>query len=280
MPIQNSDSVSSTQSESGFKRVLSLWDLVLFGIAFVGPTAPYALFGIVTTKSHGHIPLVYLIAMVAMSFTAISYGRMAVTFPESGSTYAFASKALHPNIGYFAGWGMILDYILIPLLSIIYVSLMASQFVPEVPYVVWVVITTLLITAINLRGIEMTARANVVMNAIMITSLVWFMVVAIRALLHGTGEAKLLSLKPFYNPESFLSTPRCLPLPWPHCLSWDSTGSALYQRTRRMGGKTSRAPLYLYALSLEGFLSFKPTWDKWYGRTPPHSPRWKQLSWK
>ncbi len=186
-----------------FKRVLSLWDLVLFGIAFVSPTAPYALFGIVTVKSHGHIPLVYLIAMLAMSFTAISYGRMAAAFPESGSTYAFASKAIDPNVGFFAGWGMVLDYILIPMLSVIFVGLTGYKLLPQVPYAVWAILTAGTITSINLRGIEMTARANIVMNAIMVASLAWFILMAIFALSNGTGEGRLISAKPFYNPETF-----------------------------------------------------------------------------
>jgi putrescine importer len=92
--------------DGGFKRVLSLRDLVLFGIAFVGPTAPFSMFGIATAKSRGHLPLVYLIAMIAMSFTAISYGRMAAAFPQAGSTYVYASRALNPAAGFLAGWAM------------------------------------------------------------------------------------------------------------------------------------------------------------------------------
>ena len=110
LSIETSMSTTSTEASAAqpsaggsFKRVLSLWDLVLFGIALVSPTAPYALFGIVAEKSKGHVPLVYLVAMVAMSFTAISYGRMALAYPEAGSTYTFASRALHPNLGFFAG---------------------------------------------------------------------------------------------------------------------------------------------------------------------------------
>jgi len=195
---------SPSQSPSGkLKRVLSLWDLVLFGLAFVGPTAPYSMFGIATVKSRGHLPLVYLIAMVAMSLTALSYGRMATAYPEAGSTYAYTSKALHPNLGYFAGWGMILDYILVPLLSVIFVGLAANKLVPQIPYVVWAILTAGGITLINLRGIKVTAKVNTVLNAIMIGSLVWFVLVAIRALLHGMGEGSLLSTKPFYSPENF-----------------------------------------------------------------------------
>ena len=192
-----------TDSSGAFKRVLSLWDLILFGIAFVGPTAPYALFGIVSAKSNGHVALVYALATVAMSFTALSYGLMATAYPGPGSTYTFASKALHPHLGFLAGWGMILDYILIPLLCIIYVALTATKLVPQVPYAAWVIATTIAITAINLRGIAMTARANLVLNLVMVASLVWFVVTALRALAEGAGVGRILSSAPFYNPETF-----------------------------------------------------------------------------
>jgi amino acid transporter len=183
--------------------VLSLRDLVLFGLAFVGPTAPYSMFGIATVKSHGHLALVYLIAMVAMSVTAISYGRMSAAYPEAGSTYVYASRALHPSVGFFAGWAMTLDYILIPMLSVIFVGLTANKILPAVPFPLWAVATAGGITAINLRGIQVTARANEVMNAIMGASLVWFVLVAIRALQGGAGEGALFSTKPFFNPETF-----------------------------------------------------------------------------
>jgi len=187
-------------SNGGFKRVLSLRDLVLFGIAFVGPTAPYSMFGIATAKSKGHLPLVYLIAMIAMSFTAISYGRMAAAFPQAGSTYIYATKALNPTAGFLAGWAMTLDYILIPMLSVIFVGLTANKIFPEAPYYLCLLVTAGTITAVNLRGIKLTSRANYLMNAIMGASLAWFVLLAIRILWLGTG---IFSLKPFFNPQTF-----------------------------------------------------------------------------
>ncbi|MEP7270365.1 MAG: APC family permease [Acidobacteriota bacterium] len=195
--------ISAPVAEGGFRRVLSLRDLVIFGIAFIGPTAPYSMFGIATVKSQGHLPLVYLIAMVAMSFTALSYGRMAAAYPEAGSTYAYVTKALHPVLGFFAGWAMILDYILIPMLSVIFAALTARKVWPGMPYWIWAFLATAGITGINLFGMRVTSRANYVMNAIMGVSLVWFIVLAIRALLGGTGEGTLFSTKPFFNPQTF-----------------------------------------------------------------------------
>jgi putrescine importer len=194
---------SSNGREAGFKPVLSLWALILFGIAFVGPTAPYTFFGVGSVQSRGHFALVYLIAMIAVSFTAVSYGRMASAFPEAGSTYAYASKAIHPAVGYLAGWVMILDYILLPMLCVIIVGATLNKLVPAIPYSVWVIFTAGAITAINLSGIEMTSRATIVFSIILAISILWFLVDAIHALLNGVGQDTLFSLKPFYNPATF-----------------------------------------------------------------------------
>jgi amino acid transporter len=187
----------------GFRPVLSLWALVLFGLAFVGPTAPYTFFGVGAVKSHGHFALVYLIAMLAISFTAVSYGRMAAAFPEAGSTYAYAARAIHPVAGYLAGWVMILDYVLLPMLCVIIAAVTSTKLLPAVPYTAWVLFTAIAITGINLLGIEMTSRATMAFNAVLAASILWFLVASIRALAGGVGEGTLLSLKPFYNPATF-----------------------------------------------------------------------------
>jgi putrescine importer len=195
--------VGASRSEHTFKPVLSLFALVLFGLAFVGPTAPYTFFGVGSVKSHGHFAMVYLIAMLAISFTAVSYGRMAAAFPEAGSTYAYASRAIHPVAGYLAGWIMILDYLLMPMLCVIIAAVTSNKLVPAVPYTVWVLITAAAMTGINLAGIEMTSRATIVFNGILSISIVWFVAAAVRALLGGVGAGTLLSIKPFYDPSTF-----------------------------------------------------------------------------
>ncbi len=189
--------------DGSFKPVLSLWALVLFGLAFVGPTAPYTFFGVGSVQSRGHFALVYLIALLAVSFTAVSYGRMASAFPEAGSTYAYASKALHPVLGYVAGWVMTIDYILMPMLCVIIVGATSYKLASVIPYSVWVIFTAAAITAINLSGIEITSRATMIFNVILAVSIVWFLVAAIHALLKGVGSGTLFSVEPFYHPATF-----------------------------------------------------------------------------
>jgi amino acid transporter len=210
LTCKTQDAISTTSQNSGESRnnqglrpVLSLGALVLFGLAFVGPTAPYTFFGVGAAESRGHFALVYVIAMIAVSFTALSYGKMATAFPEAGSAYAYASKAIHPTLGYFAGWVMILDYILMPMLCVIIVGATSHKLIPAVPYSLWVIGTAAVITGINLAGIEMTSRATMIFNAVLTISVVWFLGAAVWALSHGVGRAALFSIEPFYSPQTF-----------------------------------------------------------------------------
>ena len=118
-----------SQAAPTLKRVLRRRDLVLYGLVILGPTAPYPVYGIVQQLSRGHAALGYLVAMVAVLFTAASYGKMSGAFPSAGSTYTYARRALSEHIGFLAGWAMILDYVLIPLVSIIYAALTAHRLV-------------------------------------------------------------------------------------------------------------------------------------------------------
>ena len=193
-----------------FRRVLTRWDLILYGLVILTPTAPYPVYGIVQERSGGHAALAYLVAMVAMLFTAASYGRMSGAFPTAGSTYTYASNALNEHVGFLAGWAMILDYFLIPLLSVIYASLTAERLLPQVPYLVWALAFTVLITVINVRGIRVTARASSVMMFIMTAVAILFVVLAARFVtsLHGAGA--LLDMRGLFRPESFSLRPLML----------------------------------------------------------------------
>src|SRR3981189_1412497 len=106
---------ATTASAPRLRRTLSLWDLILYGIIVIQPTAPMPAYGVFSNAGQGHVVTSILIAMVAMVFTAMSYGRMARVYPSAGSAYTYVGRALHPSLGYVVGWAMVLGYILSPL---------------------------------------------------------------------------------------------------------------------------------------------------------------------
>src|SRR5450759_2440728 len=121
------------------RRSLTLWDLILYGIIVIQPVAPMSVFGVLSDRGHGHVVTTILIGMVAMLFTAISYGRMARAYPSAGSAYTYVGRELHPALGYLTGWAMIFDYVLNPIICVIWCSKAAMNFLPEVPFAVWAV---------------------------------------------------------------------------------------------------------------------------------------------
>lgn len=186
-----------------FRRVLRRRDLILYGLVILTPTAPYPVFGIVQQLSEGHAALCYLAAMTAMLFTAASYGKMSGAFPAAGSTYTYTQRGLNEHLGFLAGWAMMLDYLLIPLLSVVYASVTAARLAPQIPYFVWAVLFTALITWINVHGIRMTARASWFLMLVMGASTVLFAGLAVRFVaLHGGAEA-LLNSAALVDPHTF-----------------------------------------------------------------------------
>src|SRR4029453_6725493 len=96
------------------KRSLSFADLVVYGLIFIVPIAPFGIFGAVYNASGGMVALAYIIGMVAMMFTALSYAQMANAFPMAGSVYSYAGRGIAPPVGFLAGWVILLDYVLVP----------------------------------------------------------------------------------------------------------------------------------------------------------------------
>lgn len=210
---------TAQQSAPGLRRVLGLWDLVFYGIVLIQPTAPMPLFGIVAVEARGHVALTVLIAMFGMLFTAISYGRMARAYPAAGSAYTYAGRELHPFAGYLTGWGMALDYVINPTICTIWCSKAARNILPEIPYAVWVVFFASLFTALNLRGIQASARTNRRLTLAMGAVILAFFAAAIRYLFaHPLPPAATLA-RPFYDPDTFQ---------WPAVLTGTSIAALTY----------------------------------------------------
>jgi amino acid transporter len=196
-------SLVSSEPVPHLKRVLGLWDLVFYGIVLIQPIAAVGLFGVAQQLSRGQMVTTILIAMLAMLLTAVSYGRMASVYPSAGSAYTYVSRGLNAHAGFLAGWAMVLDYLILPVVSTIYAALTLTRLVHGVPYGVWVVSLTLLVTVLNLAGVRAAAKSNIILLAGMSVVIVWYFIMTTRYLaLHG-GSHALFSMEPIYNPSTF-----------------------------------------------------------------------------
>jgi len=204
MKNNNLGMVKNKNASAGeLKRVLSLTDLIIYGIILIQPVAALPLFGHANNISKGHAVTTILAAMVAMIFTAISYGRLSSKYPSAGSAYTYVGKGIHPYIGFIAGWSMFMDYMFIPILCVIFTSIAANHLMPYLPYIFWVIFFACGFTFLNLKGIKVAARANWVMMIIMSVVVFYFMAAAIRYILTQNGLEGLVTIHPFYDPETF-----------------------------------------------------------------------------
>src|SRR5215469_13717012 len=142
------------------RRSLTLWDLILYGVIIIQPVAPMSVYGVLSNRGHGHVVTTILIAMVAMLFTAISYGRMARAYPSAGSAFTYVGQEINPALGFVTGWSMTMDYMLNPMICIIWISRQANVFAPGIPYWAWAIFFALVFSGLNIQGIRTSARMN------------------------------------------------------------------------------------------------------------------------
>ena len=165
------------------------------------PIAPMAVYGFVARESHGMVPLVYVVGIVAMLFTALSYKQLSGVFPVAGSVYSYVQKGWHPYLGFLAGWMILADYLLIPALIYAFCASWLRGLLPAVPAWIWVLGFVLFNTAVNILGIRLQARAHFILLMLELLALVIFIGCAIHFVFvagYGTGD---WSLAPLFQPE-------------------------------------------------------------------------------
>jgi amino acid transporter len=185
------------------RRTLTLWDLILYGVIVIQPVAPMSVFGVLSDRGHGHVVTTILIAMVAMLFTAISYGKMARAYPSAGSAFTYVGQEINPALGYVTGWSMVMDYMLNPMICIIWCSQQAHVFAPGIPYWGWAVFFALVFTGLNIQGVKTSARVNSGLAAGMGVVITIFFVTAARYIFGHPHDGAGFFTRPFYDPQLF-----------------------------------------------------------------------------
>lgn len=198
---------SGTQSAAKLQKTLGFWHIVIIGLAYIQPMTLFDTFGLVSEESHYHVPTSYIIALVAILFTSVSYGHMIRRYPSSGSAYTYAQKSIHPNVGFMVGWSSWLDYLLSPMVNIVLAVIYLEALFPDVNHWVWVVGLTALMTGVNLRGARFVANFNSLIVFVQLGVIAYFTWMVYQLLAGGVNadgtlvnaKYQLWSLEPFWN---------------------------------------------------------------------------------
>jgi len=181
------------QANARLHRVLGMPELILFGLAYMVPLTVFTTYGVVTDLTAGHLPGAYVLTLAAMLFTAYSYGRMVAAHPYAGSAYTYTQKAFGGHIGFATGWALMLDYMFLPMINYLVIGIFVNAAWPEVPNWVWVVLAIVLVTALNVVGIKLVARMNLVLVGFQVVFIAVFFAMAFRTMSSETGIPSLTS---------------------------------------------------------------------------------------
>jgi len=196
-------STNSAAQPAKLKRVLGLWDLVYYGVILTSPIAVVPMFGEAQVLSRGHAVITLLASMVAMTATAVSFGRMATVYPSVGSVYTYVSRAFTPQIGFVLGWAMFLEYLFQPLQNSLYAALTIQRFVPHIPFAILSAVAVSFMTILCWFGIRTTARTNEILLAFMSLVMIAFVGESIWYIFQHQHWSGFISVRPFYDPRTF-----------------------------------------------------------------------------
>lgn len=187
-------------NQKELKRVLSFSGVTIFGLSFMAPATVFTTYGIAITSSGGMISTSYLITLLIVLLSAVSYARLSKEFPVAGSTFTYVQKIIGPKSGFLVGWTILLDYMLSPMISSLLFGIMFHANFPNIPMTVYILSFIVFITIINVIGIKIAANYNKIVVILQILFIAAFCVICTIQLMQGKGSGDPISLIPVYDP--------------------------------------------------------------------------------
>lgn len=183
------------------KRTLGLPSVLLFGLAYMAPLIVYGTYGVLAQASNDTAALAYLLALIAIAFTAVSYGKLASLFPVAGSAYTYTRNTFNGHLGFMVGWATLLDYFFLPMVIWLIGAAYLNTAFPQVPTWIWIVAFIVLTSALNIVGIELAAKFNIVLMVVQMIIVAMFVVLCWHYAAAAAGPGGIAMAEPFFKPH-------------------------------------------------------------------------------
>src|SRR6201997_1270923 len=155
--------------EQTLERVLGTPALFATAYGNVGSSIYYAL-GLTAVYALGLTPLVFVIAGIFFAATAATSAEGTVRYPEAGGSSSFARHAFNELASFGAAWAQMLNYVITIAISAFFVPHYLSIFWAPLRQNPWDIIVgaivIVLLVALNIVGIQESARINIGLAAI------------------------------------------------------------------------------------------------------------------
>ena len=189
-----------------FKRSLKTSQIVVMGLAWMTPMIYFTVYGVVFETADGLMTPAYIVAFLAIVFTAYSYSRMVKVYPTGGSAYTYTSKAIHPKAGFLVGWALLIDYLFSPIIAILTFGIFMHAEFPSIPIFVWIILMNIVLAVVNIIGIGSAARISGFSVLVQIGFILIFCLLTAKDIVLNQGAGALFTLEPLLVGEgSFVS---------------------------------------------------------------------------
>ena len=188
------------------KRTLGLPSVLMFGLAYMTPLIVYGTYGILAEASRGTVALAYFFALIAISFTAMSYGKLVRLYPTAGSAYTYTRHTFNAHSGFMIGWATLLDYFFLPMVIWLIGAEYLSTAIPAVPSWVWIVLFIVVTSTLNIIGIELAARFNIVLMIVQFGIVATVVFLCWHYASAAAGPGGIAYAEPFFNDVPFRYT--------------------------------------------------------------------------
>ncbi len=176
--------------KSDLRRDLGLLDAVAVGLGAIIGAGIFVVTGVAAGVAGPAFLVGLLIAGGVATCNALSSAQLAATYPQSGGTYEYGYRVLHPWLGFVAGWMFLISKLAAGGTVALGFAGYLHALIPAIPQRPAAVAIIILLTAINYIGIRKTGRLNIAIVSISLATLVYFIIGGLPALDMG-------NLRPF-----------------------------------------------------------------------------------
>ncbi|MGA5299012.1 amino acid permease [Nucisporomicrobium flavum] len=196
--------ITETAEEGhGLKKAVGPLQLTAMGVGAIIGTGIFVVIGEGAGVAGPAVILSFVLAAVACAFSALSYAELASSIPVSGSAYTYTYATLGEIVAWIIGWDLILEYgVSVAAIAVgwggnlnAFLDAAFGYTLPDAiakspedggVFNLPAVFIVLAITLLLCRGVTESARVNLVMVAVKLTVLLFFIVVAF--INFGTGN--------------------------------------------------------------------------------------------
>lgn len=129
--------------------------------------------GLPQSGPYGMLAATLLISLMYICFV-LSYSELATAIPRAGGVFVYTHRALGPYAGFLAGLAQNIEFVFAPPAIAAAIGAYLSIFFPQVPPVVFAILSYVLFTALNIWGVKESALFGVFVTVLAVVELLLF----------------------------------------------------------------------------------------------------------